>query len=96
MALKIMGRALVLKQFEIDSQNGRVIISGRKSGILSWLLCRLGIDAVTTLEATPKEMVFRSGSLFGEITTSCPVRKLSSVQCGYAKPIHSSSSRLFR
>jgi hypothetical protein len=85
--IRILGPALVLKQFATDPSTGRVHIIGRRPGFIGWLLSVMGVDANTELVIHPSEVTFRQASLFGETVTTCPISRISSVSAGYAKPV---------
>lgn len=85
--IRILGPALVLKQFATDPYSGRVYVVGRQPGFMGWLLSAIGVDANTELTVTPTEVSFRQASLFGETVTVCPVTRVASVSAGYAKPV---------
>jgi hypothetical protein len=87
---RISGPSLVLRKFNLNeaAPDGLVVdIEGRASGLISWLLTVLGLDAITTLKITGKELSFRSSSLFGQIYQVAPLPNISSTHCGYSKPI---------
>jgi len=85
--IRILGPALVLKQFSTDQYSGRVYVVGRQPGFMGWLLSAIGVDANTELTVTPAEVTFRQASLFGETVTVCPVSRVACASAGYAKPI---------
>lgn len=85
--IRILGPALVLKQFQTDPYSGRVYVVGRQPGFMGWLLSVMGVDANTELTVMPTEVTFRQASLFGETVTVCPVNRIACVSAGYAKPV---------
>lgn len=85
--IRILGPALVLKQFQTDAYSGRVYVVGRQPGFMGWFLSAIGVDANTELTITPTEVSFRQASLFGESMTVCPVSRVAAVSAGYAKPV---------
>lgn len=85
--IRILGPALVLKQFNTDQYSGRVYVVGRQPGFMGWFLSAIGVDAQTELTVTPTEVTFRQASLFGEAVTVCPVSRVACASAGYAKPI---------
>ncbi|MBK9260293.1 MAG: hypothetical protein IPM54_10700 [Polyangiaceae bacterium] len=85
--IRILGPALVLKQFSTDQYSGRVYVVGRQPGFMGWFLSAIGVDANTELTVTPGEVTFRKASLFGETVTVCPVTRVACVSAGYAKPV---------
>lgn len=85
--IRILGPALVLKQFSTDAYSGRVYVVGRQPGFMGWLLSAIGVDANTELTVSPTEVTFRQASLFGETVTVCPVSRVACASAGYAKPI---------
>lgn len=92
MMMGITGPALVLKKFSVtgapSKQEAPVIdIEGRKPGLAAFLLTMMGIDTTTSLLVTPRDIRFRKGSLFGEITSMMPMTAVASAHAGFAKPI---------
>src|ERR1043166_1130910 len=92
MLLGIVGPALALKKFNVtgdpSQEEGPVIeIEGRKPGVIAFLLTLIGIDATTSLLVTPRDIRFRKGSLYGEITSMMPLTAVASAHAGFAKPI---------
>lgn len=85
--IRILGPALVLKQFSTDPYSGRVYVVGRQPGFGGWLLSAMGVDANTELTVMPTEVTFRQASLFGETVTVCPTNRIACVSAGYAKPV---------
>jgi len=88
--IRISGPTLVLRKFRVEesSPDGVVIeIVGRTSGLMAWLLTKLGFDAETRLKVTESEISFKSGSLFGQMIQTAPLTNISSTHCGYSKPI---------
>lgn len=90
--IKIIGPALVLRKFRVDSEPSKqeppiVEVEGRKPGLIAFFLTLIGIDNTTTLWITRREVCFRAGSLFGEITSMVPLTAVASAHSGYAKPI---------
>lgn len=90
--IHISGPALVLRKFDIKktpkSETDDIInISGRASGLWSWLLTVVGIEAETTIKVTGREITFKSTSLFGQQHAIVALTSISSVHCGYLKPI---------
>ena len=88
----IVGPALVLRKFSVtggpSKQEAPVIeIEGRKPGVIAFLLTLIGIDATTSLIVTPRDIRFRKGSLYGEITSMMPLTCVASAHAGFAKPI---------
>jgi hypothetical protein len=87
--LQTSGNVLVIRRFHIDefSEDLKVEIVGRISGIAAWLLTSLGIDAETKLLVHKTKIVFKSNSLSGEFNQVVPMSNISSTHCGYSKPI---------
>lgn len=82
--------ALAAKEFTLspNGENGRYVrVVGRKSGLLSWFLALLGVDATTVLEVRGDRIHFRSSSLSGSLTTTVPLGTVSECSAGYFKPV---------
>ena len=82
---------LVLTKFQIldsDSSDEIVYIAGRQSGIIGWLLVKLGLGAETTIQVKKNEFLMRSASLSGEFHSNMTLKNISSSHCGFYKPIH--------
>jgi hypothetical protein len=88
----ITGPALVLRKFNVTGAASKeeapvIEVEGRKPGLAAFLLTLMGIDTTTSLIVTPRDVRFRKGSLFGEITSMIPMTAVASAHAGYAKPI---------
>lgn len=83
--------ALVIKEWQaegrpIDSQNNYVSITGRKAGLIDWLLSWMGIDPTTTILVGVDRIEFSSGSLAGTESRHIPLQSVCSTYYGYHKP----------
>lgn len=88
MAMSLGRSALVLKEFKINKEGPEFIhIVARKSGLISFFLTMLGIDATTSFRVYADRIEFVEGSLSGQISTTMPLRSISITTCGYTKPI---------
>lgn len=85
----IIGKAaLVVKSARIDkSAECQVEIVARKSGLMSWLLSLLGIDATFTFRVFRDRIESEEGSLSGRINTVVPLAALDTYTHGFTKPI---------
>lgn len=87
-ALAMSGPVLALRRFEVYADTEvAVVIEGRPSGLMGWLLSTIGLDTRTTLTVTDRQVSFRSASLSGEIHHLVPTTAVSSTHCGYSQPI---------
>ena len=87
-ALAMSGPVLVLRKFDVNVTGATaVLIEGRPSGFVAWLLTTLGLDTVTTLTVTDREVSFKEASLSGEIHHLVPVTEIASTHCGFSQPI---------
>ena len=92
MMMGINSPALALRKFNVtgaaSKQEAPVIeIEGRKPGLIAFVLTMMGIDTTTSLLVTPRDIRFRKGSLYGEITSMMPMTAVASAHAGFAKPI---------
>jgi hypothetical protein len=92
MLMGISGPALALRKFNVTGQASKqeapiIEIEGRKPGLIAFVLTLMGIDTTTSLLVTPRDVRFRKGSLYGEITSMMPMTAVASAHAGYAKPI---------
>lgn len=82
--------ALVIKSWSVKTSptanEPYVRILGRESGLLSFLLSLVGVDATTTLVITHTHMEFETGSLSGFIRRITPFAHMSSAFYGRFKP----------
>lgn len=81
---------LVLTKFkfgESEGSNELAYLSGRKSGIIGWLLVKIGLGAETVIHVTKDELSFKSSSLSGEFHSLMTLKNISSSHCGYYKPV---------
>ena len=87
-ALAAGQKALVLKEFQIDTNGPRYVhISARRAGLTAFLLTAMGIDVTTSLDVYNNRVEFLQGSLSGNIQTTMPMSSLSIATTGYTKPI---------
>lgn len=89
---RYVGPSLVLKRFEINQNPKNEIedvihIAGRKAGILSWLFNLVGIDATETITVNSQEFRHKAAGLMGQMQEVCPLTSISTVHCGYRRPI---------
>ena len=92
MLMGIGGPALALRKFSVSGAPSKeeapvIEIEGRKPGLIGFFLTLIGIDASTSLIVTPRDIRFRKGSLFGEMTSMMPLTAVATAHAGYAKPI---------
>ncbi len=82
--------ALVIKSWTVNSKppagQPHIRILGRESGLLSFLLSLLGIDATTTLVVNSRHMEYESGSLAGFVREITTMEHVSSTFYGRHKP----------
>lgn len=87
----VVGPVLVLKKFQINrsavGQADIIHIVGRPGGLLSWLSTILGLETETSLRVNCKEISSKDSSLFGQKHTLVAISSVSSVHCGYRKPV---------
>jgi hypothetical protein len=80
---------MVLKKFSLNQvldDGNLVTITGRKSGLLSWLLTLTGIDPEVGFVVTAKDFRFYNKSLFGEKNIVMTLRNVSHINCEYSRP----------
>lgn len=82
---------LALKEFRLDpsARAGEPILTvvGRRGGIASFLLTKIGLDAVTRLTVSRNEVRCRQAGLSGEWIDLAPLRQIDVVRVGTRKPI---------
>lgn len=81
---------LVLTKFQMmesDDSDELLYISGRQSGLIGWLLVKLGLGAETTIQVNKKELLIKSSSLSGEFHSIMTLKNIASSHCGFYKPI---------
>ena len=82
--------ALVIKKWSAsataDANGNYVHISGRESGLISWLFSLVKIDPTTTIEVKDKIVIFTQGSLEGTEKRVIPIGSVCSTYYGYKKP----------
>lgn len=83
--------ALVVKELNVDLTGGTdgryVRIVGRKSGLIDWLLTKMGIDTTTVFEVYADHIKFTSSNLSGSSTSVIPLTAVSATSSGFFKPI---------
>jgi len=86
----VSGTLIVLKRFRIDgypSAKTVVEVSGRASGIVSWVLTLLKLNPEIELIVTDSEVTIRLASLSGIQYTYVPLGKITASVCGYQRSI---------
>jgi hypothetical protein len=83
--------ALVLKAWKVnnkpvDADENYVVISGRRSGLISWFLSLIGIDPTTTIKVGMDRVEFHASSISGIKNRMIPLRGVCSTYYGYHKP----------
>lgn len=84
----VLGPILVLRRFEVKAEGSpAVLIEGRPSGLVSWILTSAGLETLTVFMVTDKHIRVRRASLSGESHQVVPTTAVSSTECGYSQPI---------
>lgn len=86
----VSGTPVVLKRFYVNedpSARVGIEITGRMSGIVSWVLTLLRLEPEFELVVTNSEATLRLGSLSGIQYTYVPLRKISASLCAYQRSI---------
>ena len=79
---------LSLSKFTIDPENeDMIIIEGRKTGLMQWLLVKLKLGNIYKIQVKKDFITYSEDSAFGKILSLVPMHKVSSTTCGYKKPI---------
>ena len=79
--------ALVLSELKVDREGPvPVQMSGRKAGLIAWILTKIGIDPTTTLTVTEHRVEISEGSLSGRVVHRIPLCSVSNIGAGYLKP----------
>jgi hypothetical protein len=83
--------ALVIKQWQVHTrppagESHHIHIRGREGGLFAWLLARMGIDPVTTIQVNLERVQFASASLAGVESRMIPLQNVCSTIYGYHKP----------
>lgn len=83
--------SLVIKSWQadtkpIDDKNNHVLITGRKAGLIGWLLSLMGIDPVTKVVVGTERLEFSWASLSGIEYRLIPLQNIASTYYGYSKP----------
>lgn len=83
----VLGPILVLRRFEVTTEGSpAVLIEGRPSGLVSWILTSAGLETLTVFMVTGEQIRVRRASLSGESHHVAPTTDVSSTQCGYSQP----------
>lgn len=87
-----MATAFVIKSWSAasqpDSDGNYVNISGRASGLVSWLLNRLGISPTVSLIVRDDRIIFQKGSLReGSVNFITPLANACSTLYAFKKPL---------
>jgi len=79
---------LALSQFDVNPDaDNQVVIEGRKTGFMQWLLVQLKLGNLYKLHVRKDFISFSSESIKGEELTLTPVQKIASTSCGFKRPI---------
>lgn len=83
--------ALVIKAWRadtkpIDDQNNFVSITGRKGGLIAWILSLMGIEPTTNILVGLERIEFTSASLAGTESRLIPLQSVCSSYYGYHRP----------
>lgn len=85
-----MSSELVLKTWKISETGAEgtenVVIMGRESGLLAWLLALLKVDPVTSISVNADRVDFSQASLAGTQSRLIPLQNVCSTYYGYHKP----------
>ena len=85
-----LGSALVLRDFQVNdhaSEGAVIIIRGRVSGLVAWMLTIIGIDTETTLTVTTDRVSVQQASLSGRNVVQVPLATVASTQSAYYQPV---------
>jgi len=86
----VAGTAMVLKKFRINedpSARAAVEITGRASGLVSWVLTLLKVQPEIEFTVTSTEVTRRTASLSGIQYIYIPLEKITAAVCGYQRSI---------
>jgi hypothetical protein len=85
------GSPLVLKSWYASNtplaDGSFICITGRRSGLMGWILAVIGIDPVTTLKVSATRVEFHASSITGTAHRITPLTSVSSTYFGFHKPI---------
>lgn len=70
----------------IDDQNNFVSITGRKGGLIAWILSLMGIEPTTNILVGLERIEFTSASLAGTESRLIPLQSVCSSYYGYHRP----------
>ena len=81
-------QVLVLKEFKLNEKEDEfLIIKGRTSGLLGWILSLCGIDPETTLTCNKRSIKYEMSAIrFGKQTLNIPLVAVTCVSSGIHKP----------
>jgi hypothetical protein len=85
----ISGPLLVLQKFTVDESNPEGILielEGRPSGLVGWLLTKMGVVPTTTLRLTGTEFHHQAVTFYGQSHEVTPLSKVTLTAGGHAKP----------
>ena len=79
---------LALSKFEINPEDeSQIIIEGRKTGLMQWLLVKLKLGNIYRIRIKKDQVDYSADSAAGKEMILIPITKVSSTSCGYRKPI---------
>lgn len=88
--IRSIGPALVVRSFHIvpnPPDDVWVVIVGRASGIVQWLMTIFELDTETTFKIRSDRIEKKSSSLSAQQHQVLPISKVSTTLCGYSKPL---------
>lgn len=69
-----------------DNKDYYVKITGRKQGVVSWMLALLGVSPIVAIKVSGTRLEFTQGSLSGTVHRIIPLPGICSTIYGYHKP----------
>ncbi|MGC9293533.1 MAG: PEGA domain-containing protein [Acidobacteriaceae bacterium] len=86
----VVAASMVIEKFTIEigiSGAPFISISGRRKGLVSWILTNLGLEGRVELSVTEKDWTLRSGSLAGMSVIHVPLKNIKATICGYQRSL---------
>lgn len=71
----------------VDREKNYVVIHGRRSGVIAFLLTVAGFDPTKTIKVNTRRVEIIDNSLFGAKRHFVPLGNVCSLFCGYHRPI---------
>lgn len=80
-------KSLVLKKFSVNTEDEHFVdIEARNSGLVAWVMAKMGVDNTFSLRCNNEKIEYTSASLAGKSSMTIPMTAITCVSAGLVKP----------